>query len=235
MSFDDVKETKFNVGLMCGDCLHFKGSAHPKYEAACAKRGVGTKVEAPMCYTPDVAVFRTLSKDVFPMLSALVGSMSHKQSRVLMGLLKYAGTLEKAGLTFLEECYFCSAPLAEAYLEDFTRGYALTMTKSGQVVLVGSDYLKASSASMVAYLDKASVLNDAAFQKCKDRCMESGRVYRPRRPKVVMSTLDYNVPTIDDEPVAATRGTTRKRGSTVIQNTGNGKGKGADTKFIIES
>lgn len=215
--FEVAKATKFNVGLQCGDCLHYKGSAHPKFEAPCIKRGVGTKSEAPMCYTPDVTVFRSISKDVFPMLASLVGIMTPKQSRVLMGVLKYAGSLEKAGLTFLEVCYFCNCPPAQAFLEDYFCGFAVAMTRSGQIVLVGADYLKAMPSSMIAYLDKSSVLREEVFLARKEKLMASGKIHRPvhikgaRTQQAVLP--DYEVPTIDDDPSLKKKGSdsTRKQ------------------------
>jgi hypothetical protein len=172
--FEEQKATKFNVDLQCGDCLHYKGSAHPKFESSCIKRGVGTKSEAPSCYTPDVSVFRSMSKDVFPMLAALVGIMTPKQSRVLMGILKYAGSLERAGLTFFEVVYFCNAPPTDAYLEDYCFGYAIAMTRAGQVVVVGSDYLKASPSSLIAYLDKGSILREHVFPETQRKAYGFG-------------------------------------------------------------
>lgn len=202
--FEEQKATKFNVDLQCGDCLHYKGSAHPKFEAPCIKRGVGTKSEAPACYTPDVSAFRTMSKDVFPMLAALVGCMTPKQSRVLMGILKYAGSLEKVGLTFLEVVYFTHTTPTTAYLEDYYCGYALAMTRTGQVVLVGSDYLKSSAASMIAYLDKGSVLRANVFAKRKEALVREGKIHRLKsikRPRPE-TDVDHVVPTIDEGPVA---------------------------------
>ena len=203
---EEQRATKFNVALQCGDCLHYKGSAHPKFSAPCIKLGVGTKSEAPSCYTPDVSAFRSMSKDVFPVLAALVGCMTPRQSRVLMGVLKYAGSLEKVGLTFLEKVYFTHSTPTEAYLEDYYCGYALAMTRSGQVVLVGSDYLKASSASMTAYLDKGSVLREEVFAKRKEKLVALGKIYRLKSIKKPRgsSDVEHVIPTIDEGPVAPT-------------------------------
>lgn len=208
---DESKATKFNVGLQCGDCSHFKGSPHPNFDAACSKRGVGLKAEAPLCYTPDVTAFRTVSKDVFPMIAALVGIMTPRQSRILMGLLKYAGTLERVGLSFLEVVYFSHNSLSDSYLEDYCKGYALSMTKSGQVVLVGSDYLGGSMASMIAYLDKSSVVREPVFLKRKEKLLNAGRVSRLKMHKHVTADIEYEVPTIDSDPtISGTKSAKRK-------------------------
>ena len=210
---DESKSTKFNVGLQCGDCAHFKGAPHPNFDAACAKRGVGAKLEAPLCYTPDVTAFRSVSKDVFPMIAALVGILEPRQSRILMGVLKYAGTLERVGLSFLEVVYFSHNSLSDSYLEDYCKGYALSMTKAGQVVLVGSDYLGGSTASMIAYLDKSSVVRESVFLKRKEKLLKAGRVNRLKLHKHVTTDIEYEVPTIDSEP-GQTVGKTSKRKAT---------------------
>lgn len=223
--FEEQKATKFNVDLQCGDCLHYKGSANPKFEAPCIKRGVGTKSVAPSCYTPDVSVFRSMSKDAFPMLASLVSLMTPKQSRVLMGVLKYAGSLESAGLQFLEQCYFCHKPADSAYLEDYSKGYALTMTKSGQVVLVGNDFLNNSPAAMVAYISKSSIIQEAAFLKRVERCIDLGRIHNPKTAKRISAGVDYVVPTIDDAPqppkTKGKKGGTRKTDKDYVYKDGD--------------
>ena len=226
--FEEQRPTNFNVGLQCGDCLHYKGSANPKYEAPCIKRGVGSKAEAPACYTPDVSAFRSISKDVFPMLASLVSLMTPKQSRVLMGVLKYAGSLEKAGLQFFEMCYFCNCPPETAHLEDYFYGYAIAATRSGQVVLVGSDYLRQAPSSLVAYLDKGSILREAVFQKRKDKLCAEGKIHRLRSSVGTRRLEDegYVVPTIDDEPKAlktkkGKRGSMRKTDKDYVYKDGD--------------
>jgi hypothetical protein len=128
-----------------------------------------------------------------------------------MGLLKYAGSLEKVNLTFLEVVYFCKSSVAESYLEDYLKGYALSMTRTGQVVIVGSDYLRLSPASMVAYLDKSSVLKEKAFEVRKAKLLAAGKVHRLKTIKGHAVDSDYEVPTIDHEP--GSQPSKSKRGS----------------------
>jgi hypothetical protein len=218
---DESKTSKFNVGLQCGDCAHFKGAPHPKFDAACSKRGVGSKMEAPLCFTPDVTAFRTAGKDVFPMVAGLLSILQPRQSRILMGLLKYAGTLEKAGLSFLEVVYFSHASVTDSYLEDYVKGYALCLTRTGQVVLVGSDYLGGSSASMIAYLDKGSVLRESVFLKRKEKLLDAGRVHRLKTVKHKLPDADYVVPTIDDEPNAGVKTAKKRTSRSPKYNTGD--------------
>ena len=206
----EPKATKFNVGLMCGDCSHFKGYHHPKFDKPCSKLGISTKSEAPDCFTPDVSALREISKDAWPVLASLTGLMSPRQSRVLLGVFKYAGSLERAGLHFLQKVYFCHAPAATAYLEDYSCGYALNLTRSGQVVIVGDDYLKASSSALIAYLAKSSVLTEDEFKKRFERCVKQGRIQKPKTAKAIAAGIDYDVPTIDDEPTGEVRKTRRK-------------------------
>ena len=211
----ELSATKFNVGLMCGDCSHFKGYHHPNFDKPCFKLGISTKSEAPACFTPDVSALREISKDAWPMLAAITGLMTPKQSRVMMGLLKYAGSLERAGLHFLEKCYFCHTPADKAYLEDYSCGYALTMTRAGQVVIVGNDFLKASPAAMIAYLAKSSVLKEKEFKKRFDKCVSQGRIQKPQTAKAIASGVDYEVPTIDNEPTGETKKSRRRKANVI--------------------
>jgi hypothetical protein len=138
-----------------------------------------------------------------------------------MGILKYAGSLEKVGLTFLEVVYFTHTTPTTAYLEDYYCGYALAMTRTGQVVIVGSDYLKSSASSMIAYLDKGSVLRSEVFAKRKEVLLREGKIYRLKsikRPRPD-TDVDHVIPTIDDGPVAP------------VSKKGKGKMKKADEDY----
>jgi hypothetical protein len=203
--------SKFNASLLCGDCLHFHGQPHPRFEAACAKLGIGSKSEAPSCYTPDVTAFRSLSKDTFTVVAALVGSMTPRQSRVLMGTLKYAGSLEKVGMTFLQECYFCMGSEQEAYLDDYMKGFVVGLNKAGGLIVVGTDFLQGSKNSMVAYLDKASILDEKGFNRRRKKLVELGKIRKPQVIRMVKKNT-YVVPTLDDGPQVAGKTTKGKRG-----------------------
>ncbi len=188
--------TKFNTNLQCGDCLHYKGSRHPAMDKPCTELGIGSKSEAPGCYTPDVTAFRSLGLDAFGVLAAFISTLTPRQSRVLLGVLKYAGSLERHGLQFLEERYF---KLGDNYLDNYYKGYVIGVGKNGEFILVGTDYLNCSKASTLAYLDKSSLLDEKRFEKEKTILLSQGRVKSPKVARLVARD-EYQVPTIDNEP-----------------------------------
>lgn len=202
--------SKFNANLQCGDCFHYKGSRHPNFDKPCAQLGVGTKSEAPGCYTPDVTAFKSLSLDAFGMLAALVASMTPRQSRVLMGVLKYAGSLEKHDMTFMQEVYFCSGNEQDAYLDDYFKGYVLGVGKSGEFIIVGTDYLQSAKNSTFAYLSRESVLTEEQFIKRRKKLAMHGRLGKPKTVRAVNNNT-YVVPTIDEAPTGEGRITAMRK------------------------
>lgn len=202
--------SKFNINLLCGDCLHYKGNPHPRFDSSCIKLGIGAKSEAPSCYTPDVTAFRSLSRDTFAVIAALVAAMTPRQSRVLLGTLKYAGSLEKIGMSFLEECYFSLGSTTEAYLDDYVKGYVIGLNKGGGVIVVGTDYLQGSHNSMIAYLDTKSILTEKKFNALRVKLVALGKI---RKPKVIhlVKKGQYEVPTIDEAPTGNASGKRRKK------------------------
>lgn len=202
--------SKFNSNLQCGDCFHYKGSRHPNFDKPCSQLGVGTKSEAPSCYTPDATAFKTLSTDAFSMLAAFVSAMTPRQARVLMGVLKYAGSLEKHNMTFLQEVYFCTGHEQEAYLDDYFKGFVLGVGKTGEFIVVGTDYLQASKNSTLAYLSAASVLTEEAFVKRRKKLVAAGKLGKPKTVKAVNNNT-YVVPTIDEAPTGENVAQTGKR------------------------
>ena len=238
---ENLPATKFNMTLMCGDCLHYRGSRHPNFDAPCATLGVGMKGEAPSCFTPDVTAFKSLSKDTFPLIASLVAAMSSRQSRVLMSVLKYAGTLERVGMTFLEECFFCLSSEQEAYLDDYCRGYVVGLNKTGGLIIVGTDFLQGSKNSMIAYLDKSSVLNEEQFRVRRKNLVDKGKIRKPLVARMEKKNL-YIVPTIDDGPgkVNATApGRRGRKGSEEPSTNTNGRkdpqfGKSGSMRIVTE-
>lgn len=206
----DTAPSKFNLNLTCGDCLHYKGSRNPKFDGPCSTLGIGSKSEAPSCYTPDVTAFRSVSKDTFPLLAVIASTISPRQARVLMGMLKYAGTLERVNLTFLQECFFTLGSTQEAYLDDYCRGYAAGVDKHGSVIVVGSGYLQGAKGAMIAYLDKGSVLTAEKFGLLRKQLVGLGKIRKPSIARLERKG-DYEVPTIDDEPNGA-KGKGERRG-----------------------
>lgn len=210
-----AKESLLN--LRCGDCLHFKGSAHPAIGTACSLLGVKAYAAAPSCYTANVSVFRKTGVSVFASLASIISTFSPQQSRVLMGLLKSAGSLEKFGFTFAQKVYF---RIGEDYLDNYFSGHVLGVGVDNNISLVGLSYFSSSKMQVIASVFKSSILSVEEFKARKKKLIDSGRLYAPRLPKKndLKQGVDYEPPTIEtsqellEQLAAKTRKSMKKKG-----------------------
>lgn len=183
--------------LRCGDCLHFNGTAHPSYGQPCSKIGVKTYATAPSCYSPNVQVFRKTGPDTFATLASILSTFSPQQSRILMGLLKSAGSLEKFGYTFLEKVYFRAG---EDFLDNYYYGHVLGVGLNGTLAVVGASFFTSPKNPLVAYLLPESVFGYELFKKKRARLTRTGMLYAPRKPQKNVITDDYEPPTMETAP-----------------------------------
>lgn len=181
--------------LRCGDCGHHKGSPHPAFGKPCAELGVRTYASAPNCYAPNVSIFRKAGPTVFAQLASILSSFSPQQSRILMGLLRSAGSLEKHGYSFLDRVYFRSG---DDYLDNYFSGFILGVGYNGTLALVGSTFFTTVRNPVIAYLLPESVFPVEVFEKKKKKLVKEGKLYTPRKPhKNVITDDHYEPPTIE--------------------------------------
>ena len=193
---DNVAASRSNISLRCGDCLHHKGSTpHPAIGQRCADRGVKTYAAAPSCYTANVNVFRKIAPETLTVLGSIISHFSPQQSRILMGLLKGAGSLEKHNLSFLEKVFF---KLGEDYLDSYYSGFVLGCGVNQNLMLVGSTFFTGVRNPVIAHLDVDSILTAKAFAKKKKQLLAAGKLYVPRKPHRNDVTADnYTPPSIE--------------------------------------
>ena len=206
-----------NVVLRCGDCLHYKGSPHPAMDKSCVHLGVRTTAIAPSCFTPNVSVLRKVSGMEFKTLAALLVGFKPQQARVLMGLLKGAGSLQSTGFHFLQKVYFRTG---DDFLENYYSGYVLGVGPNKTLMIVGERYLSGSTSVPVAQLMKSSVLSWEAFKVKRDKLIAQGKFLEPKKLKRYASP-DYEAPTLDSPPKEEEKGK-RKKGKdnfTVVDET----------------
>jgi hypothetical protein len=159
--------------------------------------GIKPYATAPNCYAPNVTLFRKAGPDTFATLASVISAFSPQQSRVLMGLLKSAGSLEKHGYTFLEKVYF---RCGEDFLDNYFYGHVLGLGLNGTLAVVGASYFRTVKAPLVAYLLPESVMGAEVFRKKKNRLQKSGMLYAPRRPRQNDIVVDYEPPTMETSP-----------------------------------
>lgn len=181
--------------LRCGDCLHHKGSPHPAFGKPCSELGVKGYATAPTCYSPDVSIFRKSGPTVFAQLASILSTFTPQQCRILMGLLRSAGSLEKYGHSFLDRVYFRSG---EDYLDNYYSGFILGVGYGGTLSLVGSSFFTAVRSPIIAHMLPESVFSAEIFQKRKKKLVKEGKLYAPRKAhKNVIEGVDYEPPTLE--------------------------------------
>lgn len=182
------------VLIKCGDCLHFKHSAHPSKPSICSIIGTKHFANAPSCFTANVQVFRTVSKKAVDQLSVLVSNLTGTQSRVLIGLLAQQSKLERRGLRFLESVYIC---LGKPYLSNYYKAYALNVEPGGNLLLVGDSYLQNQSSNIVFSVDPKSIITTKEFAKIHKTLVDSGKINEPRKPVKLATGSTDEIPTIE--------------------------------------
>ena len=190
-----VAASRSNITLRCGDCLHHKGTSHPAIGQRCNDRGVKTYAAAPNCYTANVEVFKKVAPETFNTLAGIISHFTPQQSRVFMGLLKSAGSLEKHNYTFLQKVYF---RIGEDYLDTYYAGYVLGSGINQNLMIVGSTLFTGVKHPVVAHLDSGSVYSVETFAKKKKALLAHGRLYVPRKPhRNEVTVVNYTPPNIE--------------------------------------
>lgn len=209
---DMMTETRSNAVLRCGDCAYHRDNVHPAMGQPCQKLGVAPSKTAPPCWSPNLAALRPMGQDSMRSLAALVASMTPQQSRIIMGLLRNAGSLERVKLTFLQEVFF-KLGQGDA-LDLFYRGYAVARGPDNTVQVLASPVLGGSKALTAAYIARGSVLTRVQFEKARNALTVAGRIYHvPRKPRVQISdAFAYEPPTFDTSPEELEARAKRERG-----------------------
>lgn len=187
------------VKLRCGDCLHYKGTAHPSMGEPCYNLDVGKSAVAPSCYTPNVGVFRDDgSLAVHSLLSAIACFTPQKQ-RVLMGMLRNAAALERTGYSFLQCVYFATNARGKTTLSDYYRGFVAAKGPGTTLQVVGINFLNSKNTACVAFLERDSLLTKAQFDRERKRLVKLGKLeHLPARvQKQLTKGEEYEPPTLD--------------------------------------
>lgn len=227
-----------NLKLRCGDCIHYTGSAHPSYGEPCQNLGIRTASVAPNCYTPNVSLLRDLGTDSFGVLAGMLGAATPQQTRIIAGLFRAAGTLERQKLHFLQAVYFHIGG-TDPSLDNCYKGYVLGVGLDKQIQVIGGDYMRMSRAACVASLDRSSLMTFKQFKALKDKLIAKGKI-KSLPPKVQIAILDdgYEPPTFETSPEAleAKANKTHKRRKADKEETPvKGKPKRSNTLFSIDS
>ena len=193
------KKAPYSV-TKCGDCQYFKGGRHPNYDAPCSEMGRVASGVAPTCFVPNVNALKSKGTQMATALNVLAGQLNAQQLRVIGTLMVNSTRIRKLGFEFLERVYF---PVGNArYLSNYYSGFVVgSAGYDRNLMVLGSS--RTGSTTIVAHLDRESVLNLAAFSERRDLLVRKGLIYDPatvqRKPPVLTddSASNYAPPMID--------------------------------------
>ncbi len=197
------KQTKASLeqAFKCGECLHHKQTGHPSHKDVCSNLGVRHFAIAPPCFTPDYT--KVISNiDEFTAISALFGSKTPKQKRIILAMLRQQpqGKRLKMGT----QMYLNTR--GREYINNYLCGYVVGYTSGGQVVLAGTPDKGTRGRAFFAYLrSDDSLITASEWRKRFLELRAKGRINDPKNAFVRDITASvkedtYEVPTIDSAP-----------------------------------
>jgi hypothetical protein len=179
----------------CSECLHFKGHPHSTRKEVCSKEGVKGVGIAPKCFTPDLTQVAK-NVDQFVSVVTIFQSFSHKEQRILLGLLKS----KKKKIPLGTKLYF---KVGRDYISNYLCGYVAGYTSSGELMLMGSPE-KARGQAFLAFLDSQSedLLNWTQWKAKRAELKAGNKVWDPTNQVIKKSSVkdDYEPPSIDRAP-----------------------------------
>jgi hypothetical protein len=199
----EKRMTKISIkeAMKCGQCLHFKQTAHKNFDAPCQKNGVRAFAIAPPCYTPDYTKAFD-NTDEFVQLSALFASKTPEQKKILLGMLR---ATPKGRKLKMGTCLYLNLRGRE-YISNYVRCYVVGYTSAGQIVLTGSPDRKVRGKTFFAYLDSDdSLIEPKVWRARMSKLKTQGRIQDPTTTKLRNITASvendtYEIPTIDNAP-----------------------------------
>lgn len=214
MKVKDKQAGKLNLGMRCGDCIHFKtGPKSPLYKDRCSLLGVKNYARACQGYTPNSTLLNRKdgSLEAAAKIARLTESMNASQKRVLGYLLtKTSTSLEKMGLRFGQPMYMFLEPTIGLgrtaleslrddnfnYLDNYYKAYVMGATdlEDGvrEVFLASSlegkpDYYV--SINMKAKEKFKRALTAEQFAEVKESLIEQDRKRMPKKLRARLEKL----------------------------------------------
>ncbi len=176
----------------CGDCQYFKGSRHPSYDAPCQAMGRLAVGVAPTCFAPNVNALKNKGTQMATALNVLAGQLNTQQLRTIGTLMVNAHKLRKLGFDFLERVYFAVG--SSRYLSNYYAGHVIgSAGYSGHLIVLGAK--RTGTNSIVAYLDRESLLSLSDYEKRRETLVSRGLIYDP-------NTTRKHPPVLKDDKAA---------------------------------
>lgn len=186
-------DKKHGHELRCGDCIHFKtGPAHPNYPGLCKDNG--KKTYTPICqvFTPDVTVLKNVATDTLVKVASIVNVCTAQQMRILAHVFGRKSWFDNAGLKWGEQMYFAVGD--KNYLSNIVRGYLISVSRSGDELVLVSDMEGLQKKQATARMMRSSVMTQTQFEKLRKQLIKNDRIFAPSSRGIpsVMEILKMN-------------------------------------------
>ena len=222
------KKTPYGV-VRCGDCLYFKDTRHPNYDAPCANLGRLAKGVAPKCYADNVNALKGKGTQMTTALNVLASQLTGQQMRTIGTMLMNADKVKKLGFDFLERVFFAVG--SPRYLSNYYSGHVVgTSGYAKQVMVIGAQ--RTGTGTIIAHLARESILSMREYTARRDALVAKGLIYDPgltqKRPPVIDDgqAEKYVPPMLDTSPEfleAKAAGSSSKRKKSLAPPSGSAR------------
>jgi hypothetical protein len=179
----------------CGECLHFDKHPHSSRQEICSKEGVRAVGTAPKCFTPDVSKVAQ-NVDQFVQVITIFQSFSHKQQRILLGLLRG----KKRKIAIGTKLYF---KVGRDYVSNYLCGYVAGYTSGGELMIMGSPE-KARGNAFLSFVSPQAddLLTWPQWKLKRAELKAANKLFDPTNRVIKKSSVkdDYEPPSIDKAP-----------------------------------
>ena len=196
----------------CGECLHFKQSAHRTNKQVCSELGIRPFAIAPKCFTPDYTKI-IHNSDELVAVSMFFASKTPQQRKIMLGMLRQQPT----GRKFRMGTKLYVKASTRDYISNYLCGYVVGYTSGNELVLAGSPDMKSRGKLFFTYLrSDIGLLTQKEWEAKYKDLKAKGRIADPVLTKrrditAKIEKDDYEVPTIDTAPKDKTERPTDKR------------------------
>lgn len=179
----------------CGECLHFRKHPHSSRDKPCSEEGLRAVGIAPKCFTPDVSQIAQ-NVDQFVQVISIFQGFSHKQQRILLGLLRS----KKKKVALGTKLYF---KVGKDFVSNYLCGYVAGYTSSGELMLMGSPD-KTRGQAFLSFMSSQSedLLNWSQWKAKRAELKAANKIFDPSNRVIKRSSVkdDYEPPSIDRAP-----------------------------------
>ena len=185
----------------CGECLHYEKNKHRSNKDVCKNLGIRHFRKAPKCFTPNFTEVMS-NIDNFISMQVLINTLSAKQKKIMLGVLRSYAITKKRPLKIGQKVYL-NIRTAE-YISNYLTGYVVGYTSVNEVIIGGSPERNARGKMFFAYLPSTkSLLTQKEWDVALKKMIKKGKLVDPRAEKMHGITYEklnneqYVVPTID--------------------------------------